>query len=119
MTTRGWHSDPYGTHAFRFHDGTDWTKKTKDEEDAETLGGTSRLASIGQKRSILDDLRRLGKYERPFATGHLPNVSVLGGDWNDYAQVVLAMMLNDTLLSIEERLMRLEERLNDNSPGEP
>jgi hypothetical protein len=45
------------------------------------------------------------KYARPFES-RLARASFLGGDWEEYGQVVLQMAILDTLLSIEELLAR-------------
>ena len=44
------------------------------------------------------------KYAKPFEEDRLAQVSVLGGNWEEYGQVVLQMAILDTLLSIEELL---------------
>jgi hypothetical protein len=45
------------------------------------------------------------KYARPFES-RLARASFLGGDWEEYGQIVLQMAILDTLLSIEELLAR-------------
>ena len=45
------------------------------------------------------------KYARPFES-RLARASFMGGDWEEYGQVVLQMAILDTLLSIEELLVR-------------
>ena len=47
------------------------------------------------------------KYARPFNGDNLAGVSILGGDWQEYSQVVLQVAILDTLLSIEEKLTAL------------
>jgi hypothetical protein len=44
------------------------------------------------------------KYAKPFEQDRLAMVSVMGGNWEEYGQVVLQMAILDTLLSIEELL---------------
>ena len=44
------------------------------------------------------------KYAKPFEKGRLAVLSVMGGNWEEYGQVVLQMAILDTLLSIEELL---------------
>lgn len=75
------------------------------------------MATIESKRAILQNLRRAGKYDKPFRQGNLAALNVLGGDWNDYAQVVFSMMTVDTLLNIEASLKRLEDRLGNPPSG--
>jgi hypothetical protein len=48
-----------------------------------------------------------GKYARPFNGDNLAGVSIFGGDWQEYGQVVLQVAILDTLLSIEEKLAAL------------
>jgi hypothetical protein len=48
------------------------------------------------------------KYARPFEKDQLAQVSVLGGNWEEYGQVVLQMAILDTLLSIEELLTPID-----------
>jgi hypothetical protein len=54
------------------------------------------------------------KYARPFES-RLARASFLGGDWEEYGQVVLQIAILDTLLSIEEVLAR---SLEGGSQGE-
>jgi hypothetical protein len=44
------------------------------------------------------------KYAKPFENDRLAVLSVMGGNWEEYGQVVLQMAILDTLLSIEEKL---------------
>jgi hypothetical protein len=46
------------------------------------------------------------KYAKPFENGRLAVLSVMGGNWEEYGQIVLQMAILDTLLSIEEKLSR-------------
>ena len=48
-----------------------------------------------------------GKYDRPFNGDNLAGISIFGGDWQEYSQVVLQVAILDTLLSIEEKLSAL------------
>jgi hypothetical protein len=50
------------------------------------------------------------KYAKPFDKDRLAQVSVMGGNWEEYGQIVLQMAILDTLLSIEEKLDRLTGR---------
>jgi len=49
------------------------------------------------------------KYAKPFEKDRLAVLSVMGGNWEEYGQVVLQMAMLDTLLSIEEKLGKLTE----------
>jgi hypothetical protein len=54
---------------------------------------------------ILQMFKRLNsKYAKPFENDRLAVLSVMGGNWEEYGQVVLQMAILDTLLSIEELL---------------
>jgi hypothetical protein len=44
------------------------------------------------------------KYAKPFEKDRLATVSVMGGNWEEYGQIILQMAILDTLLSIEEHL---------------
>lgn len=44
------------------------------------------------------------KYAKPFDKDRLAKVSVMGGNWEEYGQIILQMAILDTLLSIEEKL---------------
>jgi hypothetical protein len=47
------------------------------------------------------------KYAKPFDKDRLAVMSVMGGNWEEYGQIVLQMAILDTLLSIEEKLDQL------------
>jgi hypothetical protein len=55
------------------------------------------------------------KYAKPFENDRLAVLSVMGGNWEEYGQVVLQMAILDTLLSIEELLVAG----NPDSPAVP
>jgi hypothetical protein len=44
------------------------------------------------------------KYAKPFESNRLALASFMGGNWEEYGQVVLQMAMLETLLSIEEKL---------------
>ena len=70
------------------------------------------LAPPFAKRQLLENLRQSDKkFRKPFESGNLTVLNLLGGDWNDYAQIVLNMVIADTLLNIEEQLAALSDRL--------
>ena len=50
------------------------------------------------------------KYAKPFDKDRLAVLSVMGGNWEEYGQVVLQMAILDTLLSIEELLKGQNEQ---------
>ena len=49
------------------------------------------------------------KYAKPFEKDRLAAVSIFGGDWEEYGQIVLQMAILETLLSIEELLQPPQE----------
>lgn len=61
------------------------------------------------KRRALDWLVNSGKkYRKPFRDGEFAVLSILGSEsWTDYAQIVLQIMIADSLITIEEKLDRL------------
>ena len=51
------------------------------------------------------------KYAKPFDKDRLAVASLIGTEsWSEYGQVVLQMAIQDTLLSIEEKLARMPRR---------
>jgi hypothetical protein len=50
------------------------------------------------------------KYAKPFENDRLATMSIMGGNWEEYGQVVLQMAILDTLLSIEEQLGKLTQQ---------
>lgn len=70
------------------------------------------LGSVDDRRRILAWVRNMDrKYRRPFETGEMNVVNILGGSWNEYAEVVFSMLTADTLLNIEQQLRMLNESL--------
>ena len=76
------------------------------------------LANHEQRSQILEALKRSnGKYAKPFEQGKMANLSFMGGNWEQYAEIVVSMVIADTLLSIESQLSGLVGRLDAaNSP---
>ena len=71
------------------------------------------LADHAQRAAILQSLKDSGgKYAKPFEKGKLAGTSFLGGNWHEYATVVLSMLIADTLLEIES-LMRNQQSMTD------
>ena len=59
---------------------------------------------------ILEMFKRANpKYAKPFDKDRLAVLSIMGGNWEEYGEVVLQMAILDTLLSIEELLMGRNE----------
>lgn len=58
------------------------------------------------------------KYAKPFDRDRLAWVSVFGGDWEEYGQIVLQMATLDTLLSIEEKLSEIAAAIQPRTDGQ-
>lgn len=57
------------------------------------------------------------KYALPFEKDRLAVASVMGGNWEEYGQIMLQMAILDTLLSIEEHLISLGEPAPETADG--
>lgn len=69
-------------------------------------------SSPEQRAQILEALKKSnGKYAKPFEKGKMAGISVFGGNWEQYAEIVVSMVIADTLLNIEEQLTHLNDRL--------
>jgi hypothetical protein len=76
------------------------------------------IATVEEKRQLLQWLRNSDKkYRRPFDSGEMAVMNILGGSWNEYAQVVFNMLIADTLVNIEEQLSRIADSVGE--PGTP
>ena len=77
---------------------------------------TSPARSSPEVRArILEMFKRSNsKYAKPFEKDRLATVSIFGGDWEEYGQIVLQMAILETLLSIEELL----QPPHDGAPGD-
>lgn len=66
------------------------------------------------KRKALDWLVNSGKkYKKPFQDGEFAVLSILGSEsWTDYAQVILQIMIADSLLAIEQKLDQLLSKIS-------
>ena len=66
---------------------------------------SSARSSPEVRARILEMFKRSNsKYSKPFEKDRLAAVSLFGGDWEEYGQIVLQMAILETLLSIEELL---------------
>jgi len=80
------------------------------------------LATPERKRQILSWLKSsAGKYAKPFDKGNLSILNVFGGSWNEYAEIVMSMIIADTLLDIHDELrsqgsLGVQQEI-DNSPA--
>jgi hypothetical protein len=65
----------------------------------------SARSSPEVRARILEMFKRSNsKYAKPFEKDRLAMLSVMGGNWEEYGQIILQMAILDTLLSIEELL---------------
>ena len=81
------------------------TQDRADEPPARSPGRTPPET----RARILEMFKRVNtKYSKPFEKDRLAVLSFMGGDWEDYGQVVLQMAILDTLLSIEELLLKAQ-----------
>jgi hypothetical protein len=64
------------------------------------------LWSSPETRAAIIEMFKRGnrKYAKPFESNRLALASFMGGNWEEYGQVVLQMAMLETLLSIEEKL---------------
>lgn len=86
-------------------------RRSADASDtpADPLAGVTQRTSPETRARILAMIKKAnGKYAKPFDKDRLAAVSLIGTEsWSEYGQVVLQMVILDTLLSIEEKLDRL------------
>lgn len=88
------------------------------EEGKETEASIMSISNDA-KQTLLDSLM-MGddKYGKAFREGKLSWFSMMGGNWNEYAEVVLSLAIADTLLSIDRKLDKLLEALSQSSSGQ-
>ncbi len=66
---------------------------------------TPPRSSPETRANILEMFKRTNsKYAKPFEKDRLAVLSVMGGNWEEYGQIILQMAILETLLSIEEKL---------------
>jgi hypothetical protein len=85
------------------------------------MGGRSDMSTISreQKQAILQSvIDGGGKYAKPFQKGKLAGVSLFGGNWDEYADIIFSMIMVDTLLNIEAQLADLNAKLASIGSGE-
>jgi hypothetical protein len=69
-----------------------------------------------RRANILEALKRTNsKYAKPFEEGRMATFSVMGGNWEEYAEIVVGMVTADTLLAIEMLLTQILQQLRDGS----
>lgn len=78
---------------------------TRGDSDASSPPHVTARSSPETRARILRMFKQLNsKYAKPFENDRLAVLSVMGGNWEEYGQIVLQMAILDTLLSIEEKL---------------
>ncbi len=71
-----------------------------------------QLSHPEQRAQIVQAMKLAnGKYAKPFEKGKMASVSIFGGNWEEYAEVVLTMVIADTLLAVEALLTEINGRL--------
>jgi hypothetical protein len=68
------------------------------------------------RANIIEAIKRTNsKYAKPFERGQMASMSFAGGGWENYAQVVLLMVIADSLLAVESQLGEMNARLGAQS----
>jgi Protein of unknown function (DUF2510) len=76
------------------------------------------IASREDKQQVIEALMRVNsKYAKPFEKGKMASTSFLGGNWEQYAQIVMSMVSADTLLEIDAQLERLNQNIERLATG--
>jgi hypothetical protein len=69
------------------------------------------IATRTEKQQVIQAMKDSNKkYAKPFEKGKMSSFSIMGGNWEEYAAIVMDMVTADTLLEVDEKL----ERLNGN-----
>jgi len=77
-----------------------------------------QLSHPEQRAQIVQAMKMANaKYAKPFDKGRMAQVSILGGNWEEYANVVLSMVIADTLLAVEALLTEMNARLGGSGLG--
>jgi hypothetical protein len=72
------------------------------------------IASQEQKQQVIEALKNSNKkYAKPFEQGKMALASVFGGNWEEYATVVIDMVSADTLLDINAQLTELNATMKE------
>lgn len=90
---------------------------TRGDGEASLSPHVTARSSPETRARILRMFKQLNsKYAKPFENDRLAVLSVMGGNWEEYGQIVLQMAILDTLLSIEEKLS--PEIVTENGSGQ-
>ena len=119
----GWCPDPSKRGRLRYWNGSAWTSHiatdgtpSEDALEPEALGelrAPDPSPPRRQLRATIESMASTSKYRKPLREGSFANLNLLGGDWNEYANVALTAMLVETLLDIDQRLEEVVSLLND------
>jgi hypothetical protein len=87
-------------------DGTPIYRERAESGPAGTASDLPKARTSPEVRAqILQMFKRSNsKYAKPFDKDRLAAISIFGGNWEEYGQIILQMAILDTLLSIEEKL---------------
>jgi hypothetical protein len=70
------------------------------------------IASREDKQQVIESLKNTNsKYAKPFEKGKMARASIMGGNWEEYAQIVMGMVSADTLLDMDAQLERLNRNI--------
>jgi hypothetical protein len=78
------------------------------------------IASLTDKQQVIQALKDTNsKYAKPFEKGKMARISFLGGNWEEYAQIIMSMVMADTLLDIQSEVERLNGNIMKLLPAQP
>jgi hypothetical protein len=70
------------------------------------------IATREEKQQVIQAMKDSNKkYAKPFEKGKMSTFSIMGGNWEEYAAIVMDMVSADTLLDIDKQLERLNVNL--------
>ncbi|MEI6571549.1 MAG: hypothetical protein WCO36_08985 [Actinomycetes bacterium] len=70
------------------------------------------IASRDEKQAVIEALKNTNsKYAKPFEKGKMARVSIMGGNWEEYATIVMGMVSADTMLDIDKQLETLNRNI--------
>jgi hypothetical protein len=70
------------------------------------------IATREEKQQVVEALKNSNKkYAKPFEKGTMAQVSFFGGNWEEYAAIVMNMVVADTLLDIDKQLEQLNSTM--------
>ena len=70
------------------------------------------IATREEKQQVIQAMKDSNKkYAKPFEKGKMSTFSIMGGNWEEYAAIVMDMVTADTLLDVDKQLERLNENI--------